>query len=170
MKHVGLVYLTLGILLASTPAAAQEGGTDPLAELRQCSGIEENDARLVCYDEQAGALLMAEESGEFRVVDREKAEETRKGLFGFSGIKLPFFDDGEDIDEIASTVTRVRSYGRDGWLLTIEDGAAVWRISNAPMRFQKPEPGDEIVIRRGALGSYFLRVDGQLGVKGRRVE
>lgn len=170
MKLVGLVCLSLGALMATAPAAAQEGGADPLAELRACRDIAEDGARLACYDRQAGVLLTAEESGEITFVDRERAEETRKGLFGFSGVKVPFFEDGDEVDQVESTITQVRRYGRNNWLITIEEGSAVWRIEDPPMRFNAPRVGDQVSIRRGSLTSYFIRVRTQLGVKGRRVE
>ncbi len=115
-------------------------------------------------------MLTAEASGDLKLVDREKAQETRKSRFGYSGAKVPFFDEGDEVSEIESTITQVRRYGRDGWLITIEDGDAVWRIANAPMGFSAPRAGDKITIRRGALNSYFIRVRTQIGVKGRRVE
>lgn len=170
MRVSGVLYIALGAAIAGFPAAAQEDSRDPLAELRKCSGIAENDARLACYDRQARLLLSAEESGEIEIVDREKAEKARKDLFGFSGVKVPFFDEGEGVEEIESTITRVARVGRDGWLITIADGNAVWRITDPPMRFNAPRVGDKVTIKRGALTSYFIAVRTQLGVKAKRVE
>ena len=170
MRVSGSLYFALAALVASFPAAAQEKNDDPLSELRKCRALAENEARLACYDRQAAVLLTAEESGEIEIVDRERAERTRKDLFGFSGVKVPFFNDGEQADEIESTITRVSRVGRDGWLITIEDGNAVWRITNAPMRFNAPRVGDKVTIKRGSLTSYFIRVRTQMGVKGKRVE
>lgn len=169
MRFIGLVYVALAGLAASSPAAAQDS-KDTLAELRKCRELTDNQARLACFDRQTAVLLTAEANGEIKLVDREKADETRKGLFGFSGVKVPFFDEGEQIDEIESTITQVQRFGREGWLITIEEGGAVWRITDPPMRFNAPRVGDKVVIKRGSLTSYFIRVRTQIGVKGRRVE
>lgn len=170
MRVSGTLYVALAVLATSFPAVAQDDSGDPLAELRKCRAVADDTARLACFDRQAATLLTAEESGEIEIVDREKAERTRKDLFGFSGVKVPFFEDGEEIEEIESTITRVSRLGRDGWLITIEDGNAVWRITDPPMRFNAPRVGDKVTIKRGSLTSYFIRVRTQLGVKGKRVE
>lgn len=170
MRVSGSSYVALAVLATSFPVAAQDDSGDLLAELRRCSGVAEDDARLACFDRQAAMLVTAAESGEIEIVDREMAQRTRKDLFGFSGVKVPFFEDGEEIDEIESTITRVSRFGRDGWLITIEDGNAVWRITDPPMRFNAPRVGDKVTIKRGSLTSYFVRVRTQLGVKGKRVE
>jgi len=38
------------------------------------------------------------------------------------------------------------------------------------MNLSAPRAGQKIVISKGALGSYFLRINGQIGVKGRRIK
>ena len=43
-------------------------------------------------------------------------------------------------------------------------------MSNVPMRLRPPRVGDEVVFKKAALGSYFIRIAGQTGVKGRRIE
>lgn len=169
MRVTFFPFAALAALAAPWPVAAQDGASDLLAELRQCREIAESDARLACYDRQAGILLSAEEAGDVRVVDREQARQARKGLFGFSGVKVPFFDEGEEVDEIESTITEVGRVGRDGWVIKIADGDAVWQITDPPMRFNPPRVGDTVTIRRGALTSYFIRVRTQLGVKGSRI-
>ena len=73
------------------------------------------------------------------------------------------------MDLLETTITRVAPYGRSGYLITTEEGS-VWQISNPPMRFNPPKSGQAVVFKRAALGSFFIRVNGQLGVKGVRIE
>jgi hypothetical protein len=108
------------------------------------------------------------------VVSLEAAvRETRRSLFGFQIPKLPFFsgDDSADAvpDQIESTVKAVEEIGRGRYRIVIADHDAVWETIDSPMRLNAPRKGDKIIIKRGLIGAYFLRIDGQVGVKGRRV-
>ncbi len=57
----------------------------------------------------------------------------------------------------------------DRYRIKIEEGS-VWQIDSAPSRLRMPRPGDEIVLKKASLGSFFIRIAGQIGVKGKRVE
>ena len=52
---------------------------------------------------------------------------------------------------------------------SIAENGAVWETSESSISFDPPRPGQKIAILRGPLGSYFLRINGQVGVEGRRV-
>ena len=55
------------------------------------------------------------------------------------------------------------------WKTLESDNNAVWETSDSNVSFDPPRPGQKISILRGPLGSYFLRINGQVGVRGRRV-
>lgn len=174
-----LALVTVAIVTSlglATPAQSQESETgegDYLAALQQCRAIGDDAARLACFDREAATLLAATDRGDLRIVDREAVRETRRSLFGFSLPKLGIFggndDDEDEVDgTLVSEVTDVRTIGRDAFLLTITEGS-VWRVSSAPRRF-KPRVGDTIELEKAAMSSYWVRLNGQIGVKGRRVE
>jgi hypothetical protein len=151
-------------------AGAQDG--DVLASLRQCRAITDDAARLACYDLSVGKVVEATDAGDVQIVKKEEVEQTRRGLFGFSLPKIGLFssnDENGEITELASEITRVRNYGRSGYLLTIAEGS-VWRITSAPSRLRRPRVGDAVVLKKASLGSFFIRIAGQTGVKGRRIE
>ena len=154
------------------PAHAQETSADePLQDLRECQAVANPEERLICFDTAVSQLVQASEAGDLRVVDREDIRETRRGLFGFSMPKLGLFrgSEDEDVDRVLnSTITEVRQVGRESYLLTIAEGSR-WRVNDAPRRF-RPEAGDAVDFERAALGSFWVRVNGTPGVKGRRVE
>jgi topoisomerase IA-like protein len=52
--------------------------------------------------------------------------------------------------------------------IVVTEGNAVWETTEQSMGLD-PRSGQKITIRRGPLGSFFLRVEGQRSVKGRRV-
>lgn len=142
-----------------------------LADLQSCRAIAAPDDRLACFDRASATLFAARDSGELRVVDREEVQETRRGLFGFTLPKLGVFGSGDDeqLDMLESTITGVSRYGRNGYRIRIEEGS-VWQIESAPSRLRTPKPGDEIVLKKASLNSFFIRIAGQIGVKGKRVE
>lgn len=157
-------------VLAPTSALAQErASADPLQGIRACTGIAEPDRRLACYDREAAAMVAAVERQDIRVVERREVERARRSLFGFTVPEGGLFGgDAEMPDTLETIITGVRQTGRDAWAITVEEGS-VWQISNAPARFRAPEAGDKVVLKKAALGSVFIRVGGQLGVKGRRI-
>ena len=46
---------------------------------------------------------------------------------------------------------------------------AVWMTSESKINFDPPRKGQKITILAGPLGSYFLRINGQNGIRGRRI-
>ena len=168
---ISSVALASGCVLLGGPALAQDEAPDYLDRLAQCRQIAEPEERLACYDREVGAVVAAGEQGEVRIVDSEDVRQTRRKLFGFSIPKNLFgSDDGDDqLDELETTITRVQRSGRSDYLITTEEGS-VWRIANPPMRFAPPKAGQRVVFKTAALGSFFIRVNGQIGVKGVRVQ
>lgn len=172
-RAISFLLLATGVAFGS-PAAAQQSNADRpdlLAGLQSCSAIEDPARRLACFDRAAASLLAARDSGEVRVVDREEVQETRRSLFGFTLPKLGIFGAGDDeqLDELESTITGVSRVGRNGYRIRIEEGST-WQIDSAPSRLRTPKPGDAIVLKKASLNSFFIRIAGQIGVKGRRVE
>lgn len=104
------------------------------------------------------------------VIDREQASTARKQAFGFELPSLAIFDKvmpKEELDRV--TVTLKDAYrGSDGkWIMVIEDGA-VWRQIDGESPFSAPHAGSTVKIRRAALGSFFLNVDGQTAIRAQR--
>ena len=166
--------LAVSGLASASPGAAQEGDpgrSDMLAELQSCRSILVPMERLACFDRASATLVAARDSGDVRLVDRAEIQQTRRGLFGFTLPKLEIFGSGtgEEMDMLESTITGVGRYGRNGYRIQIEEGS-VWQIDSAPSRLRTPRPGDQIVLKRASLGSFFIRIAGQIGVKGKRVE
>lgn len=166
--------LALVLAGSGTALSAQEAapptGADAIAQLRDCRAITESAARLACYDREVGEVLAATDDGTLRVVDKQEVEQTKRSLFGFSLPKIKLFGDGEDeMEELTTTITQVRADGRDAWVFATEEGS-VWRISDTKLGWRPPREGQPVVLKRAAMGSFFIRVNGQIGVKGRRIE
>lgn len=172
------VIISLAAIAAMASAASAAKTPPPpmspyISALEQCRQIADDAQRLACYDRTAPALVTASKSGEVNVVDRGQLKQARRSLFGFSMPKLPFFAGDQSAsdtpDQIETTIKSARDLGYGMYRIVITDGDAVWETTESSMRLNEPRAGQKIVIRRGPLGSYFLRIDGQAGVKGRRV-
>lgn len=175
------VTWSIAILVAvvgSAPGIAKEKdkvaqGSPLVTAIDRCRQIAEPAQRLACFDNAAGALVRATTSGEVSVVDRTEVRRVRRSLFGFTMPRLPFFSGdttaAEMQDQLDSTITSVRALNNGYYRLVIADNGAVWETNDSSVSFDPPRAGQKITILRGPLGSYFLRINGQVGVRGRRV-
>ncbi|UIP06553.1 hypothetical protein LY632_12800 [Erythrobacter sp. SDW2] len=174
-RHIPLALLAVPLVALAAPLAAQEqvvpNAEDTIDELRACRAIDDADARLACYDREVGKVITATEEGTLQVVDKADVEETKRGLFGFTLPKIKLFggDDGDELTELETTITSVRRDGREAWVFTTKEGS-VWRIAETKLGWRPPQEGQTVVLKKAAMGSFFIRVNGQIGVKGRRIE
>lgn len=168
--RTGLRVLAAAAFIA-VPAHAQDADKSEsrLQELRECRAIEQSGARLACFDAAVANVIARQDSGELQVLDKEDVAETRRSLFGFSLPKIGIFtsDDEEENSMLQSRITGLRRLRSDHWEIEISEGS-VWQATNTPRRF-RPEVGDEVELEKAAMSSYWLRVNGELGVKARRI-
>ena len=144
---------------------------EQLSSTFACQTIQSDEERLACYDERVALLEAAALNKDVVVADKETLRETKRGLFGFSLPKIDLFsNDGSDQDfaEIESTIQSARKIGYGYWLMELETGAR-WEQVDGKLVLS-PKTGQKVKIRRGSLGTYFARVNGQPGVRVRRVE
>ena len=168
------------LAIAATPVCArdksEEGLPEALAQLAECRAIADSTARLACYDREATTLIAATEEGTVRVVDTEEVKTIRRSLFGFSLPRIGLFGGGkekgeeEEVKLLTTTVTSVRALPYGKYQFTIAEGDATWQTTEAPLALRKPKVGSEVELERAALGSYWVRFEGQRSVKGRRVD
>lgn len=171
---------TAAFALASEASAqaAATGRADLVRKLSDCRKLADDPARLACYDAAAAALEQAEAKGEIMVVDREQADRVRRQAFGFSLQALNIFDRvvggeaageaSQPLDRITTTLTRGHQRGDGRWTLELEDGAVWQQTDDQPM--QRANPGATVTIRRAAMGSFFVNVDGQRAIRATRVK
>lgn len=169
----------LAVIFSASAAAAMDDDQGPsnayLEALKACQAESDPATRLACFDTAAESMVGASEAGELKLVDREEVRKTRRKLFGFS---LPDFgifgkgdDDREDEDEFSqmeTTIASVSGSHSTGYILRTAEGA-VWRVDDVPGRLLEPRKGDTLLIKSGALSSYFLRINNQRGIKGSRI-
>lgn len=167
----GLVS-ALPLMAADTP---QAGPNSYIEAVKACQPIADPAQRLACYDKAVGEMVAATDKGDLKVIDREQVRETKRKLFGFAIPDFGIFgsgndktsDEADEVDSLETTITAVKRT-RDGFLLTTSEGA-IWEVTEVPRRLMDPKVGQKLELKKAALGSYFLRINGQKGVRGRRV-
>lgn len=162
---------TLVSASASAKPKAQDARSNALIQsLSACRGVADEKARLDCYDQASARLTEAVDKKELVVMDRQEIRETRRSLFGFSVPNIPLFrgEAGGDDGKLETTIAGAGRIEGGRWQIRLEDGA-VWQTSESRLNLSDPRPGQKIIIQRGTLGNYFLRIDGQRGIRGRRV-
>jgi hypothetical protein len=170
------------LLLAGVPAAltAQRATPpDPPARpesfeaLMRCRAIADAAARLLCFDSAAANLDAAAARRDVVIVDRAQVREGRRRLFGLALPRIPIFgggDDDHDADQV-QTVEGVIAGAAEGggrWTISLQDGA-MWVQTDYNQLAFRPRPGQHVVINRGALGSFMMRINNQPGIRVQRV-
>ena len=174
MKRHSGVILAAFFVGGGTSYAAQPAGDRPevLQKLFDCRGIAEVGARAACYDAQVDAFSAAERDRRVVVIDQSEVRQTRRRLFGFAlpNIKLFSPAKGEKEEEFSRIETVLKGVARPNGalLLTLEDGAR-WVQSGSDTLATDPKPGDPIVIRKAAMGSYFANIAKRPAIRVRRI-
>ena len=134
------LILSLFLLLTGTLQAAGDSW-------QHCASLTDDARRLACYD-----AFVRDLPGDYAappVTQQEKEE-----AFGISQVQA---DQGTQLDQISSTVTRVQYKQRGVRILTLANGQ-VWEQRDSYTR-PKIQVGDNITIRRASLGSHRLQLD-----------
>jgi hypothetical protein len=167
------IFALAGPAVASAQApAADSAGAAQFEAVVACRAITDAAQRLACFDGAAARLAEAEKSGEIVVVSRAQAQAARRQAFGFSLPSLSIFDRTgrpEEVDRVSGQVERAYQNANAKWVVVLEDGAVWEQIDNESVS-RKPKPGSKAEIRRAALGSFFMNLDGQRAVRARRVK
>jgi hypothetical protein len=167
--------LTVGAL-----AAAIIGGgarpAPPIANpaviqgLLKCRALTDSAERLSCFDKAAATIESATANGDLVAIDREQRRAARRQAFGFALPSLSFLERGdkpEETSRITAVVTSANINSNGQWVVQLEDGA-VWRQTEGGELGRPPRKGSKVVISRGALGGFFMTIDGQGAGKAKR--
>ena len=158
------------VAAAPKPDAAKRAAV--LDALSACRKDADPAQRLACYDKAAGALDEAEARGQVVVLDREQVKTVKREAFGLS---LPSFSlfagrggsAEEKVDRVAYTLDHA-GHGPDGrWVFHTTDGVA-WQQTDEEELSTPPHKGSELQVKRGALSSFFCKVDGQRALRCQR--
>lgn len=156
---------------SNRPAAGTQPENPLVKALEACRQIPDPARRVACYDAASNALVQATTTGQVRVVDRNEVRRARRSLFGFSLPRLPWFSGDDSVndpdDRLDSTIKSVAV--QNGRFRIVLADNAVWETTENKLNYIVPRPGQKITIIKGVLGNYFLQIDGQVGLRGRRL-
>jgi hypothetical protein len=146
-----------------------------------CARISKKDARLECYDQVArdaasGSLAAASSvpapsSPNWAAPPPPPMNAPTNAApqsFGSEQLRTPGNDPSRGPDEVQAQVTSASDNGLGQWRITLADGA-IWRMTETVSLFRPPAPQESVRIRRGSLGSFFMDVGKQAGVRVARV-
>lgn len=167
----------IAFILATPEAFAQqaanpEGIATPkiIQDIEKCRAITSAEARLACFDATTAGLAGAIESKEVLVVEQEEVKKTKRSLFGFRLPDLSIFGSEEEKPEdqqLETTIVKATLGPTGRWNITTAEGA-VWQTTESVVF--PPRTGDPLQIKKGALGSYFLKVKGRRPVRTIRIQ
>ncbi len=170
----GLIALSCAMGAVADAAPKVQPRPEIFTRLLDCRAVADSAQRLACYDRQVEAIDSAAKRDEVVVLDREELKKTRKSLFGFSLPKLPFLGGGEGKEDDApeslsleSTIAGLSSLGYGKWAIRLEDGAE-WQLTEA-LTNRTPKTGMKVEIKRAAMGSFLLSINGWHSVRAKRV-
>ena len=160
------------LALAPAPAARADPPARPAAvqAVVDCRKIDDSVQRLACYDKAVADMTVAEDKGDLVSLDRSQRLAARQQTFGFALPTLAFLDRGERSEELNRVTETVASTSRDvdgNWILRMQDGA-VWRQTDGAVLSRDPRPGSVVLIKKAALGSFMMDIDGQPAVRAHR--
>lgn len=167
-----------GIMLAMTVGAAPAAGQTPLplATLLDCRSITDGAERLSCFDRSAKTLSAAVADRDLIVTDRQQRAALAKQDFGrpagaASGSRADVRAPGrpELPARIDATIAKASRLPTGRWLIVLDNGAR-WQQADDRILARDPRAGMTISVTRAALGSYLGKVDGQVGIRLRRVD
>lgn len=179
-RHIPRLMRVLAGVLALYGGAARAAENDkaptrvravPFEAVLACRKVADIPARVACYDQTTGDMEAAEARGDIVVIGRTQAASASREAFGLHvptlGMLTRALGPGE-ADRYDGVVRSVRADASGQWTLSLEDGA-VWRQIDGFLT-RPPRAGSKVSIRKGALGSFLLNLDGQKAVKVHRVE
>jgi hypothetical protein len=174
MRKLCIAVAACAVVGASAAQAqrrnAQVGTPVQVQRLMACKSITSAEERLACFDRETTAMSQAIASKDLVFIDKEKARATGRALFGFSVPDFGgLFGGGEDeIKQIESTVTKSGRNADGGWIFYLADGSVWTQTDDWPLGLP-PERGDKVVVSRGFMGSFRLRLNKQPEIKVKRI-
>lgn len=173
MGKLAVISGAVALIVAGTAQAAKPAPVAAAAQVQRlmdCRSIAVANDRLACFDREAAAMSQAIASKDLVFVDKERARAAKRSLFGFS---IPNFGgifggSDDDVKQIEGTVTKAAHNVDGGWVFYLADGSIWTQTDDWPLGLP-PRAGDKVVVSRGVLGSFRLKLNRQPEIKVKRI-
>jgi hypothetical protein len=172
-----VVAIAATALPLTAPAVAQRGMGDAerLRLMTECDTIKDETRRLSCYDAAVRRGRSALGAGQQGMLPGMPAAQPRspQQAFGMTpglerNLKIAAPRSAET-EEISTKVASAADRGAGMWRITLADGAR-WQFTEGQHNFQPPARGEEVRVRKAAMGSYLMYVGKQPSVRVVRVQ
>ena len=164
------VAIGAAMLAAQTVSAADtKPNTRQIERLTACRSITMDTERLACFDREVGAFDAAVRERQIAVVDQNEIRKTRRTLFGIALPDIKLFDSGGEAEmkEMTAVIKSTRQGEAGRIIFTLEDGAVWMQTDDYPV-FYAVKPGQKVILKRGAVGSYFAGFEKAVTVRAKR--
>ena len=175
MKRLCITILATGI--ASAGAMANEPKPISTEAIYACAEISDNVERLACFDETVGTFQAAEKAGEVTTISRAEVEELEKESFGFSIPSLPKNvlpkfgnSDKDQVEKVEFAVTKIQRVQNDKLRVTLENGQIWQQTDDRRITYSRKLGVESAEIKRAALGSFKMKLDGGRAFRARRIQ
>lgn len=173
----------LVLALSAAPAFAQQA---PLDKVYACADEKDDGKRLACYDAAVGGLKLAQGAGSVVVVERAQIEKAKQDAFGLAApprtdlaqaAAAPAAATATPAPKNASALLdnvtlAVKSVEKrpDGTYRFVMENGQVW-IQNDTRNLGPIGKGPWMAeIKKSAMGSFMLKLDGRTAVWVKRLE
>ncbi len=166
-RTIPLAALMTFIPALSPISAAETINTDAIFA---CTTLADDAERLACFDQNVSKFKAAEDAGDVQTFTKEDVARERKRNFGFA---VPSFNFGKDVNEddgLEKLVVNVVSIDQDPYkkvTITLENGQ-IWKQTDS--RRISTRNVETAEIRKAALGSFKIKLDGGSAFKAKRVK
>jgi hypothetical protein len=163
-----LVPAALTLLAAPAQAAKPPPLPPEVSGVIACIGMADPAARLACMDKAAAALQAAAGAGDVVVLNRDKIRKAQRENFGLAEQVQPEGTPPAP-DKATFEVVSADLGGDHHWYLVLRDGGR-WRVNDEEFFSRQPKAGLKAEVTKGVLGSYFISIEGQPGVRATRLK
>ena len=172
-----MAAITAAALPLSAPVMAQRGMADAerLRMMNECDAIKDETRRLSCYDAAVRRGRSAMSGSQQGMLPGMPAAQPRspQQAFGMTpGLERDLKiapPRSAETEEINTKVASAADRGAGMWQITLADGAR-WQFVEGQHNFPEPARGEDVRVRKGAMGSYLMYVGRQPSVRVVRVQ
>lgn len=162
-----LPMVAFGLAILASTAVAHAAG-----EPRECVSVVEDAARLACYDAAFGRAGSRSPGAALPAISAAEAAAQAKKDFGLSEADKRALDPERagpmQPESITGNVTAVRKRPTGEWVVTLGNGQ-VWVQAESDTK-AIIRVGDEVTVRKAALGSFVLVSANRVAMRVRRVK
>lgn len=151
-----LRLIGLAAILVASPVALNAQATNNDDLLLQCRAMKKKSQRLECFDNAMDSIFGVDE-----VAEAER-EQLRRDNFGDLAA-----DEQDTADAYSGTITHV-DYNQAYQILRFQlDNGSVWEArTSGSLRLGFIQPGEQVTIEKGILGTFKLSLAGKKGWRG----